>query len=90
MITKKLYAFWKYDTFPYVLGGEVKDINNKGLVYIVSYLGWFKPIIILPLEDGKIIHEKIKSISDDYTNEMKLLRKIKIDELFKICPWLKT
>ena len=55
----KIVAFWRYDHFPYILGGTVTKINDKG------YLGkgwveteeygagsWFKPINLLPEKQG--------------------------------------
>ena len=31
---QKLYAFWKYDVPPYVLGGEVTEIKSNGRVCV--------------------------------------------------------
>lgn len=87
-MNKKLYAFWKYDTFPYVLGGEIKDMDETGLVYIESYQARFRPILILPLEEGQRIHDKIKRVEALYKYEMKELIKAKTDEIRKICPQL--
>jgi hypothetical protein len=87
-VNKRLYAFWKYDTFPYVLGGELRDMNDRGLVYIESYQGWFRPILILPLEEGKKIHDKIKKISSSYQSELKNIKKIKTKEIIEVCPQL--
>ena len=32
-----LFAFWRYDQYPYILGAEVTDVNYKGKVYAPSY-----------------------------------------------------
>ena len=56
MITevKNLFAFWRYSSFPYVLGGEIKAIDDNGNVKAKTYGGsWFKPINILSIEAGK-------------------------------------
>lgn len=87
-MNKKLYAFWKYDLFPYVLGGEVTDINDDGLVYIESYQARFRPILILPFEKGKKINQEIEKIKNSYDNEFKKLRKEKLKEIIDICPQL--
>ena len=54
-ITKedKLYAFWKYDRPPYVLGGVVTKIKDNGDVCVKGFDGsCFTPMQILPLEEG--------------------------------------
>ena len=54
MQDQTLYAFWKYDQFPYVLGGTVTKMNGDGSVQIKEYgNSSFNPVKILPLEDGK-------------------------------------
>lgn len=64
MMSKKLFAFWKYDLFPHVLGGEVEKIFPNGNVEILSYgKGFvFTPIKILPKEDGQKLWEKINCL----------------------------
>ena len=32
-----LIAFWKYDSYPYILSGEVNDISEKGYVTTKEY-----------------------------------------------------
>ena len=58
----RLFAFWKYDLFPYYLGGAVKRMDEKGRVYIKSYQGWFKPLILLPLDEGKRLNEELEKL----------------------------
>ena len=80
-MNKNLFAFWKYDTFPYVLGGEISDINEKGLVYVDSYQGWFKPILILPLDEGVRRNIKLNAIAKEYEEESKILLAKGIDKV---------
>jgi len=80
-MNKNLFAFWKYDTFPYVLGGEISDINEKGLVYVDSYQGWFKPILILPLDEGIRKNIELKAIAKEYEEESKILLAKEIDKI---------
>lgn len=35
----KLYAFWKHDVPPYVLGGEVTEIKSNGRVCVKGFTG---------------------------------------------------
>lgn len=48
----KMYAFWKYDIPPFLLGGEVKEIQEDGCVSVVGYTSRFKPVLIVPIEKG--------------------------------------
>ena len=44
----KLYAFWKYDIPPFLLGGEVEEVLEDGCVIIKGQTGYkFKPVIIV-------------------------------------------
>ena len=48
-----LYAFWRYDLFPFVCGASVNKMDERGLVSAPSYGGsWFKPLLLLPHEAG--------------------------------------
>ena len=64
----KLYAFWKYDLFPFVLGGTVTDIRSNGSVETEGYGQgfYFKPFMIVPNEDGKVIMAKLRNLQDEY------------------------
>ena len=66
----KEYAFWKYDQFPYVLGGEISryvEFNGRQMVEVVSYGKghWFKPIKILPLAEGLEIQKKLNILASE-------------------------
>lgn len=68
MATKKqrLYAFWKYDGYPYILGAEVIQFFENGSVECVGYAGYaFKPVKILPLKQGAILKEKLRQLEKD-------------------------
>jgi hypothetical protein len=52
---ERLYAFWRYDQFPYVLGGAVVQMHADGLVETENYGrgAHFRPIkLTLPAELG--------------------------------------
>jgi hypothetical protein len=72
-----MYAFWKYDRYPYLLGEEIEKIESTGMVYIKSYCSWFNPVFELQNEEGKIVklmltllenkkHEAERKIDDDF------------------------
>ncbi len=67
----KLYAFWKYDTAPFLLGGEVEEVSNDGYVVIKGRTGCkFKPVLIVPLEKGIKLHKKLNKAEAKYINAL--------------------
>lgn len=61
-------AFWRYDTFPFVLGGHVTDINENGFVE-TSEFGrgfYFKPFRILPASAGEKALGDLRKIRDEH------------------------
>lgn len=62
----KLYAFWKYDLPPYLLGGEVEEIRPDGVAKIKGYTSLFKPVKVVPLEKGIKLHKKLKKTYAKY------------------------
>ena len=83
-----LYAFWKYDQFPYIIGGEVSKINGKGHVYAPSYQSWFVPLKILPIIEGKELGIKIKELTEEYKREEIRLKDIYVDKLKKLVSFM--
>lgn len=67
-MTTKLYAFWKYDTYPYFLGGDVTRINDDGLVETVQYgrCQWFKPVLLVPPDIGAAMRVKLRKLESEY------------------------
>lgn len=63
----KLFAFWKYDLFPYILGAPVIELMSNGRVKVEGYQGvTFNPIKLLPLLPGKELYIKIKYLESKY------------------------
>lgn len=58
---ERTFAFWRYDLFPYMLGGAVAEVRN-GLVYIPSYQSWFNPIRIVDLVKGQKLHGQLMAL----------------------------
>ena len=59
-----LFAFWRYDQYPYVLGAPVTKMDDEGRVYVPDYQGWFTPIKILPLQKGKKLLDALQNRED--------------------------
>jgi len=85
-----MYAFWKYDLYPYCLGGKaVKTSNTAGSsprnrVQIESYAtlgsdgkyrgGWFRPFLVLPNSEGRVLKSKLKLLEAQFKEESQELR----------------
>src|SRR5215208_5186423 len=57
-----LYAFWRYDSFPFVLGGPVTRMDEEGRVETENYGAgnWFTPARLLPRAAGEKLHGELK------------------------------
>ena len=63
----KLYAFWKNDTPPYLIGGEVDRILEDGYVVAKNFGGYkFNPVKIVPLDIGLELKEKLNKAYNEY------------------------
>lgn len=81
---QELFAFWKYDQLPYLLGGEVSEMRGDGAVYIDSYTGWFQPRILMPKQKGAQLYENLQKIRKEYREAKKRLRKEYIEKTIDI------
>lgn len=86
-MNQELFAFWKNDLFPYCLGGKIEKIEDGGNVYIPSYQTYFKPIIILPAEQGIKIKEQLIELSYEYKKEQEALKEKYMKKLNEIIPF---
>lgn len=72
-----MFAFWRYDQYPYVLGGEIDMMDDEGLVRVPSYgNAWFQPIKLVPIKKGKELLEAMKG----YPNGLEAQRKRALEE----------
>lgn len=65
-----LFAFWKYDTFP-VLGSRATKMDSTGRVYLPSYQGWVKPVLLLPRKAGEALHAKLEKVRAQHDADIK-------------------
>jgi hypothetical protein len=76
MKKQKLYAFWKYDLCPYMLGGVVESFQSNGSVTVKGYPGMaFKPIAILPDIAGDTALAKLQILRSKYDEASKDLKR---------------
>lgn len=75
------YAFWRYDRFPYLLGGKITahpatDEWHRGdAVYIGSYQSYFRPLFVLDAESGPLAMAEIKRLEQEARDEERALQK---------------
>jgi len=84
----RLMAFWKYDQFPYILGAEITKLNDEGLVYSPSYMGWFKPKAILPYDTGVKIRNSLIQLRFDYDCKLAELKGEYIEKAIEIADFI--
>lgn len=61
-----LFAFWKYSSFPFVLGGTVVEMRPDGAVRTKEYGHmWFVPIKIMPVVAGKKLLAQLEKVRVD-------------------------
>jgi hypothetical protein len=95
-MTKKLtesaaqFAFWNYDQYPFFLGGTVTHMREDGLIQTKEYGPghWFRPVLIVPEETGKIMKNTLRHLEEDYCKAQKALAKEFAEKLAKQCPLL--
>jgi hypothetical protein len=85
-----LFAFWGYDQFPYVLGGPVEKVMDGGIIKSTNYGGsCFKPLIILPEEEGEMLLIQLEELRKEHREELKRVKaefQIKLHELAEFIP----
>ena len=82
----KLYAFWKYDQFPCVLGGEVTNMSTDGSVETIGYGkgSWFTPFKLVPLTEGRRIMSELNQLEHEYHVAQSNLAKEFVDRRNKL------
>lgn len=75
---EKQYAFWKYDTPPYVLCGELLSVRDDGGIYVkgydqnmTSYFAKDAVIAIVPYKKGLKLKKKVEKAKKKYDRKLK-------------------
>ena len=83
-----LYAFWKYDQFPYVLGGRVRTFLENGDVTVRGYDGMsYTPIKVVPWSMGVEIHAMLNELNEEYRQAQQKILEDALRKLDKAAPW---
>lgn len=88
----KLFAFWNYDQYPYVLGAEVEELKGDS-VRPKGYGGYtFKHIHITDYESGVVIKDQLDYLKVKFEKERLELSKSYREQAKKIAPfiWVKN
>lgn len=90
-MNERLFVFWRYDQFPYCIGAEVEKFCSDGFVKPKGYGGMcFKPIIILPYEEGVIINNNLKKLEKEYYKKFNELKINYINKSYETASFLKS
>ena len=67
----ELYAFWKCDIPPYLLGGRVAEVKEDGYVIIEGDPRFkYNPVKIVPLNEGIKLQKKLNKAEAKYRKTM--------------------
>lgn len=86
------WAFWKYDQYPYLLGGEITahratgEWHRRDLVYIGSFQSYFRPEFVVGPNDGPGLREEIERLRSEYAEDIEQARK-RADQRYASSPF---
>jgi len=83
---QEVIAFWKYDRYPYCLWGLVDKFKDDR-VYINSYLGWFRPFLVVEKEYGNKLITQLMQLEYCRIEDMEKVKQEfeeRLDQLIKI------
>lgn len=71
----KMFAFWKQEQFPFLLGAEVVRMHPNGSVSVRGYREVVNPIRLLPLKEGRQLSIKLSEMAAARRQAEKALEK---------------
>ena len=84
----RIYAFWNYDQYPYVLGAEVEELKGEW-VKPKGYAGFtFKHIHITDYESGVAIKDQLDYLKAKFERERLELSRNYRKQANKIAPFI--
>jgi hypothetical protein len=84
---KSLFAFWPYDSFPYVLGAKVEDVNDE-IIILKGYgrFGYSSNMQLVPYKTGAKLKDALDTLREQHREAFERLAadfKKRRDDLFK-------
>lgn len=87
-----VFAFWRYDTAPFVLGDEGKLLPNgdfKAFGYGGATFTRKNIVAIYPVELGKELRQRVKAADAVYRQKLKALQDDLVEAVETILPEMK-
>ena len=82
---QRLMAFWKYDTYPFLLWGEVDKIDHNGNVQTKEYPHYrFPPVKVFDYDQGMVIAGQLEVLKNEYQSKLSEIGSEYGDKLNKI------
>ena len=92
-----MYAFWRYDKYPYVLHGEVVGgPDDEGMVQVKGYAtmrsdgsyggGWFRPLLLISDTGGMELASKLDMLKVSRKEAMAKVELEYNDKLWAAAP----
>ena len=85
-VVEGMFAFWRYDRYPYVLGAEITRMNDTGDVYAPSYQRWFRPIKMMPAKAGKTLGARLEQMRAEHRTAVEAVDATWNKTLFHLLP----
>jgi hypothetical protein len=79
-VNQELIAFWKYHNGDYetLLGEIIEKFGETGNAYVPNYQMWVRPVMILPLQEGREFLGILKDTEYQFKREKEnLIKKYK-------------
>ena len=88
--TLPLVALWRYDRFPFVLGGHVTNRDESGSVVTREFGrgNYFKPFRLVPASAGEKSLEALAKIRGEHEAAQRAFNKEWSAKLRKAFPWI--
>ena len=61
-----VWAFWRYDLFPFVLSGVAKSVDERGVADVESYGHRFQTAFTIRGREGRQLHEDLNELRAEH------------------------
>lgn len=73
---KGYYAFWRYSSFPYLLGGRITEMREDGAVETEQFGtgSYYHPVKILPPKAGEEFLRELKKLERQHDTALRNMK----------------
>lgn len=84
------YAFWRYDKYPFFLGGTITKMHDTGTVETKEFGRgrYFRPVLIVPKKTGLEIQKTLERLERERDKAVKTLNSSFVRKLREAIPLL--